>query len=114
MFHRIKHLILLVAGIAALAAATLTPIASAAPKTQTVDDETCAQWAGWFNDDFAQAAAYDRAGNTQLANDYYARMAHDYQLAHDAGCDWAQQVAPPYRPATHLVAVSLGGAVIAR
>ncbi len=95
ILRRAKYFLLVLVGTAAFAAVPATPLASAAAKTQTVDDATCAEWAGWFNSDFADYGAAVRAGNTQAASDALGKMKWDYQTAHDAGCDWAAKTASP-------------------
>ena len=95
MFKNRMHRVLAVGAVVTVVAGAAAPVAGAQGKGQTVSDETCSQWAAWFNDDFAHYAADKAAGNAQQAADDYQKMVWDYQTAQNAGCGWAQRVRVP-------------------
>jgi hypothetical protein len=112
--HRTKHLILIVAGAAALAAGAAAPIASAATKgSGTADAQTCAQWLGWYQSDLAAANQAVTAGNAAQVTQHYADAAYDLKLASDAGCSWASAIARPHKPGPVTVVLHPGPARLA-
>jgi hypothetical protein len=85
VFHRTKHVVLIVAGAAALAAGPAATIASADVRDNSgpvakghtrADPGQCQNYNDWYNDDV-------KAGDKKDAK-------YDKQLASDRGCTWAQ------------------------
>lgn len=97
LIRRIKYLILIVAGVASLAAAA-GPSIAAAQTNQTVSDDTCAEWLGWYKQDLMYANGAVTAGKPAQVTSYYQQAAYDLQLATDAGCAWAQVAVLPKNP----------------
>jgi hypothetical protein len=89
MFRRTQHLAVIVAGIGMLGGLAATaPMAGAQPN-QTVSDQTCTQWKGWYDDDTKAADKAKQAHNQQAADQAAKDAAYDKKLAKDGGCGWA-------------------------
>ncbi len=95
--HHTKHVVLIAAGVAALAGSVGTPLASALQKP-TVSADTCAQWQGWFNEDVNRANEAVTAGKPGEVTKSFQEAAHDLELAKEAGCSWAAVAAVPHVP----------------